>query len=529
MSREEAFGGYQIVEQIGHGAAGTVFVAEHGPLRHQVAIKVLHPHLIGDGWEQRMFAEADVLSRIDHPGIVKVFDMGLADDGRAYVVMELLAGESLHERLLRARLTEDRAVAFARQLASALEAAHRAGVVHRDLKPENVFVVRDPELPGGERTKLLDFGIAKRKGTEQTATGVVLGTPAYMAPEQHLGSRHVDPRADIYSLGVLLYEMATGTRPFSGRDTGELLAEHAYCMPPPASEVGGVSLGLSAIIERCLAKHPDDRFATMGELGAALRALDAPAAAASPLAEVSPLAEGSTLVFATLGGATADPMAEVTGNATTDVIAGLTADAATDVIAGLTADATTDAVLRPRLFGDDPIAYLAPPSAPVRALTPPPVRRARRTVRGLLVLLAAAAAAALALGYGLDPDVAVADTAGAPTPDMAAALAADPAGTPAPDMAAAPDPIELPAVEARVPAAPVSPAELATAEVGRRGARSVEAMRRDMPPLSAGRAGARRAGAPARAPRPRAMKNIDSSRKPAKEGSYATVSPPTLY
>jgi hypothetical protein len=165
-------------------------------------------------------------------------------------------------------------------------------------------------------------------------------------------------------------------------------------------------------------------------------------------------------------------------------------------------------------------------TAPVRAPTPPPVRRARRTVRGLLVLLAAAGAA-LALGYGLGSDVAVADPAGVRPPDMTAVPAADPAGPPA----AARGPIELPAVEARVPAAPDSPVELAAAESGSRTALPVEAMRRAAPPLSAGRSGAPRVGAPARAPRPRAIniKKIDSSRKPAKEGSYATVSPPTLY
>jgi len=138
-----------------------------------------------------------------------------------------------------------------------------------------VFIVHDPELLRDERVKLLDFGIAKRRGQNRTATGIVLGTPAYMAPEQSLGSRHVDLRADIYSLGVIVYLMATGMPPFAGADTDELLAEHAFCRPAPASRAGGVSRRLSAIIERCLEKRPKDRFATMGELGDVLRELEA--------------------------------------------------------------------------------------------------------------------------------------------------------------------------------------------------------------------------------------------------------------
>jgi serine/threonine-protein kinase len=220
-----------------------------------------------------MMAEARALSLLDHPGIVKVFDVGRVD-GRVCIVMERLVGEPLADRLARERLGEERVVLFARQLASALEAAHAVGIVHRDLKPENVFLVPDPDVPGGERVKIIDFGIAKHaKGEEQerTATGIVLGTPMYMAPEQW--DRIADPRADIYSLGVMIYVMATGELPFSGT-TDELLAEHAYCAPPRAVDIGGVSSWLSSIIERCLAKRPADRFPTMAALANELRALE---------------------------------------------------------------------------------------------------------------------------------------------------------------------------------------------------------------------------------------------------------------
>src|SRR5262249_44177021 len=156
------------------------------------------------------------------------------------------------------------------------------GIVHRDLKPENIIIVSDPDVPGGERVKIIDFGIAKHAvddWQERTATGVVLGTPTYMAPEQW--EQVVDSRADIYSLGIVLYVMATGELPFAG-NTNELLAEHAYCAPPRAVDLVGVSSWLSSIIERCLAKRPSERFPTMAALGVALGELQQ--AIASPTA-----------------------------------------------------------------------------------------------------------------------------------------------------------------------------------------------------------------------------------------------------
>jgi eukaryotic-like serine/threonine-protein kinase len=264
-------GRYRIVKQIGEGSTGAIYDGEYGPLARPVAIKILHEHLVGDPSARRMVEEARTLSMLDHPGIVKVFDVGMLQ-GRAFIVMERLTGEPLSSRLARERLGEERIVVFARQLASALEAAHAVGIVHRDLKPENIFVVPDPEVPSGERVKIIDFGIAKHEHIhERTATGIVLGTPTYMAPEQW--DRAVDPRADIYSLGVVIYVMATGELPFSGT-TNELLAEHAYCAPPRASTSGLVSSWLSSIIERCLAKRPADRFPTMTALAVALRELE---------------------------------------------------------------------------------------------------------------------------------------------------------------------------------------------------------------------------------------------------------------
>ena len=269
-------GRYRLLEPIGRGGMSTVYAGEHVTLRRPVAIKVLHDHLVGEGvMGRRMIDEAHTIAALHHPGIVEVLDVGTTSDGRTFVVMERLQGEPLSERLRGGRLPEERAIAFARQLASALEVAHAAGVVHRDLKPENVFIVDDPDVPGGERVKVLDFGIAKRDidGRERTLTGVVLGTPAYMAPEQTVGGA-VDGRADVYALGVVLYLMVTGALPFQGANTDELMVEHAFCAPAPAAARAPVSRRLSAIIERCLAKRPADRYDSMAVLAATLDGLD---------------------------------------------------------------------------------------------------------------------------------------------------------------------------------------------------------------------------------------------------------------
>ncbi len=276
MTLLEDLGRYRVLEPIGRGGMGVVFAGEHSTLRLPVAIKVLHPHLVGDAtMVRRMVDEAHTMAAVRHPGIVAVLDVGTTLDGRTYVVMERLVGEPLSDRLRRGRLREACAVAFARQLAAALACTHAAGIVHRDLKPENVFVVPDAAAAAGERVKLLDFGIAKRDvdGREPTKTGVVLGTPAYMAPEQSEGGHDVDARTDVYALGVVAYHMVTGTLPFAGTNTADMMAEHAFCAPRPPSAIAPVSAALSAIIERCLAKRPSERFATMAALDEALAGL----------------------------------------------------------------------------------------------------------------------------------------------------------------------------------------------------------------------------------------------------------------
>jgi serine/threonine-protein kinase len=280
----ETLGKYRVLEPIGSGGMSTVYAGVHTTLRRPVAIKVLHQQLVRDSvMARRMIGEAFTIAGLHHPGIVGVLDVGVSDDGRAYVVMERLIGEPLATRLRRGRLSEAKVLVFCRQIASALAATHAAGVIHRDLKPENLYVVPDPDVPGGERVKVLDFGIAVRDhdGRERTLTGVVLGTPAYMAPEQIDGSGGMDPRVDVFALGVVMYQMVTGKLPFGGANTEEMLVEQAFCAPTPAASLAPVSIALSTIIDRCLAKRPVDRFATMADLVAELGRCGLPIPAAT--------------------------------------------------------------------------------------------------------------------------------------------------------------------------------------------------------------------------------------------------------
>jgi hypothetical protein len=216
-----------------------------------------------------------------------MFDVGIADDGRAYLAMELLEGESLAARLRRGALAVRTAVDFARQIADALAAAHAAGIVHRDLKPDNVFV-----LDGGG-IKLLDFGVAKlapaSAGGVRTETGAMIGTPLYMSPEQCDGARDIDARSDLYALGCVLFAMVTGRPPFEGEGTGALIGMHLHVAPPLLRSLrAAASPALEAVVARLLAKSPDDRHASAREVADAL----ADPAASDLIGEGVPTASG---------------------------------------------------------------------------------------------------------------------------------------------------------------------------------------------------------------------------------------------
>jgi serine/threonine-protein kinase len=269
-------GSYRVDREIGHGGMGVVYVAEHPLIGRKAAVKVLKPDFSrNQEVVNRFFNEARAAAKIKHPGLVDVFDFGYSADGSAYIVMEFLEGESLGSRLEREqKLPQSLILEIGRQTSAALAAAHQQGIIHRDLKPDNLFLVPDAEV--GIRVKVLDFGIAKLTIDEgavqrQTQTGVVMGTPLYMSPEQGGGAGKVDPRADIYSLGCILFDMACGRPPFMKEGMGETIAAHIYEPPPsPRSIEPSVSPGLEAVILRCLEKEPDKRPATMLALRAEL-------------------------------------------------------------------------------------------------------------------------------------------------------------------------------------------------------------------------------------------------------------------
>jgi serine/threonine protein kinase len=273
-------GSYRITEKVSVGGMGTVYRAEHTLIGRAAAVKVLLPEMSAKPEiVDRFFKEARATSRIQHPGIVEVFDFGYLPSGHAYLVMEFLAGMPLSKWLkAHGRTSEGEAAMMLRAMCSALAAAHAKGIVHRDLKPDNIFLVPDPDSPTGERPKLLDFGIAKLTepglASSATKTGAVMGTPTYMSPEQCKGTGDVDHRADLYALGCIFYEMICGRPPFINRGSGELIGAHLYLEPePPAQHNPALSPDGEALILSLLAKDPAHRPQSARELGQRLLSL----------------------------------------------------------------------------------------------------------------------------------------------------------------------------------------------------------------------------------------------------------------
>jgi HD-like signal output (HDOD) protein len=256
---------------------GVVYLAEHGMIGRKAAVKVLAKEVAGDPEAvSRFFTEARSVNQIRHPNIVEVTDLGQVEE-RPYIVMEYLEGETLADRLAREpKLPAPAAIHIARQVASALGAAHQLGMVHRDLKPANIFLRQHDDYP--DFVKVLDFGITKLMSPSpevghHTQVGAIMGTPAYMSPEQCLGETTLDHRSDIYSLGVVVYLMVTGKLPFPEDSLGRLILAHVNLTPkPPAALNPAVPAELSAIVVRAMAKRPAERFATMRDLRRALEA-----------------------------------------------------------------------------------------------------------------------------------------------------------------------------------------------------------------------------------------------------------------
>jgi serine/threonine protein kinase len=273
----QLIGSYRVTRKLGEGGMGAVYEGVQEQIGRHVAIKVLLSGVAGNAQvAQRFFNEARAVNVIDHPSLVEIFDFGRLRDGTAYIVMELLKGEALTDRIQRAPGGIGlEALRITRQLASALAAAHGKQIVHRDLKPDNVMLVTDPEAPGGQRAKVLDFGIAKvaeelAAAPLKTSTQMLMGTPAYMAPEQCRSSTNVDDKADVYSLGIMLFQMLSGRLPFAGGDTMQLLYAHVHEPPPPlATVVPDAPPALAAVLAAMLAKEPARR-PSMAEVAASM-------------------------------------------------------------------------------------------------------------------------------------------------------------------------------------------------------------------------------------------------------------------
>ena len=277
----QVIGNYRVSRELGRGGMGMVYAAEHVQLGRPAALKMLLPQLSADPTiVQRFFNEARAASAIEHPGIVAVYDYGTHTNGGAYIVMELLKGESLQQRLSRGPMSPQEAASIVAQVAGALAAAHARGIVHRDLKPDNIFLVPNELVAGGIQIKMLDFGIAKLAGEQgggmKTQTGALIGTPAYMSPEQCMGRSDLDHRTDLYSLGCVFYHMLSGRPPFvSDQGTGMILAAQMRDPAPPLPP--SVPASLAAITMRLLEKDPAARYQTAAEVRSAL--VDAGAAA----------------------------------------------------------------------------------------------------------------------------------------------------------------------------------------------------------------------------------------------------------
>ncbi len=263
-------GRFKVVSEIGRGGMGIVFLAEDEKLRRKVALKLLPPSFAADEERRRRFLrEARAAAAVSHPNLVTVYDVG-EHEGRGYIAMEYLRGRSLREQLGERPLSVDEAVELARQVLAGLAHAHAAGLLHRDLKPENVLVDRDG------RVRLVDFGLAKldgdvdAPGENSTRDGLVMGTPGYMSPEQARG-QDVDARSDIFSFGVLFYEMLTRKRPFTGPTRADVVTSLLRDAPPRADAARPeVGMALGDLVDRCLAKAPHDRFPSTAVLKDAL-------------------------------------------------------------------------------------------------------------------------------------------------------------------------------------------------------------------------------------------------------------------
>ncbi|MBK7863893.1 MAG: serine/threonine protein kinase [Archangiaceae bacterium] len=283
---------------------GRVYKAMQSPLERLVALKVLNPRYAGEkdpGFEQRFFREAAVTAKLHHPNTVTVHDYGRTEDGMLFIAMEFLEGETLQQLLARVKTVSwPRALQIVAQVARSLREAHKLGVIHRDLKPANVMVLN--EETGSDLVKVLDFGLVKTflnepqqpaPSPELTQAGVLLGSPLYMAPEA--ARNEADPRSDIYSMGVLLYQTLTGRPPFTGKDSIDIIVKHIREKPQSAKHFKpDLPDEVDGFVMRCLAKEPIDRYQSMDDVLEALRGIASSAGMSGAFTDPRSLIVGSS-------------------------------------------------------------------------------------------------------------------------------------------------------------------------------------------------------------------------------------------
>jgi eukaryotic-like serine/threonine-protein kinase len=287
-------GRYRILSKIASGAMGIVYQGERVQLGRPVAVKFLHPWIAAQkAFLSRFENEAKAMSRLAHPHCVSVIDFGI--EGAPYLVMDFVTGRTLRDVMLSGPLALPRVFKIAAQLLAGLAHAHAQGIVHRDLKPENLILSGEGGLE--EHLRILDFGLAKLRDGPAMTAGMAVGTPSYMSPEQSGGSGTVDARTDLYAVGVLLFEIFAGRKPFQSENVGELIFMHRESPPPLLRQVApasGYSEALESLLAKALSKLPEDRFQSAGEFAAALAATpEAKGEAARPSPAPAPSASPS--------------------------------------------------------------------------------------------------------------------------------------------------------------------------------------------------------------------------------------------
>jgi serine/threonine-protein kinase len=256
-------GRYEILARVGEGGMGVVYKARQMSIDRVIALKMLNQEVAGDQtWVQRFYNEAKACSRLQHPNTIRMFDFGQTQDGRLFMTMEFLDGQSLRDTLQRGPLAPQRVVKVLIQCCASLAEAHSIGIIHRDIKPDNVFLLNMAGSP--DFVKLLDFSVAKLlEGDRKTQAGVVFGTPQYMSPEQGRGMP-LDARSDLYALGVLAFEMLTGGVPYHDDNPMTVIQMHLHAAVPPMAD--SVPYSVQAIVRRALEKDPSRRYQSAGEM-----------------------------------------------------------------------------------------------------------------------------------------------------------------------------------------------------------------------------------------------------------------------